>query len=69
MARREAEAKNLIFRSRKSGLRDLGPFIRPPYPQYGCNPSGATAAVERKRETLELARKHDIIIFEGSSHI
>ena len=34
--------------------------------QYGCNPSGATATVERKREALELARKHDIIIFEGS---
>lgn len=26
---------------------------------YGCNPSGATATIERKRETLELARKHD----------
>lgn len=37
--------------------------------QYGCNPSGATAAVARKRETLELARQHDIIIFEGSLRI
>ncbi|KAF9648720.1 PLP-dependent transferase [Thelephora ganbajun] len=35
---------------------------------YGCNPSGATATVERKRETLELARKHDILIFEDDPY-
>lgn len=35
---------------------------------YGCNPSGATATIERKRETLELARQHDFIIFEDDPY-
>ena len=37
--------------------------------QYGCNPSGATATIERKRETLELVREHDILIFEGLFYV
>ena len=35
--------------------------------QYGCNPTGMTAALERRREVLALAKKHDFIILEGAS--
>lgn len=34
--------------------------------QYGCNPTGMTAAVERRLEVLELAREHNFIILEGT---
>ena len=33
--------------------------------QYGANPSGATATLERRLEVLELAREHDFFILEG----
>ena len=33
--------------------------------QYGCNPTGRTANLERRRETLRLAHEHDFIILEG----
>jgi len=35
------------------------------YHQYGCNPTGMTATLERRRETLRLAHEHDFIILEG----
>ena len=36
--------------------------------QYGCNPTGMTATLERRLETLALAREHKFIILEGLSH-
>ena len=36
--------------------------------QYGCNPTGMTATLERRLETLALAREHKFIILEGPSH-
>jgi len=35
------------------------------YHQYGCNPSGMTATLERRRKMLRLAHEHDFIILEG----
>jgi tryptophan aminotransferase len=32
---------------------------------YGCNPTGATATLDRRKEVLELARKYKFLIFEG----
>ncbi|TCD61057.1 hypothetical protein EIP91_009114 [Steccherinum ochraceum] len=32
---------------------------------YGCNPTGMTATIERRREVLQLAREHNLIILEG----
>src|ERR1700685_1532355 len=33
--------------------------------QYGCNPTGMTATLERRKEVLELAREHNFLILEG----
>jgi len=33
--------------------------------QYGCNPTGASATLERRREVLQLAKEHNFIILEG----
>jgi len=33
--------------------------------QYGCNPTGMTATLDRRMEVLELAREFDLIILEG----
>ncbi|KAF8300129.1 PLP-dependent transferase [Clavulina sp. PMI_390] len=35
---------------------------------YGCNPSGITAAIERRKELLELARKYQFIILEDDPY-
>lgn len=35
--------------------------------QYGGNPTGATATLARRREVLQLAREHDLLIMEGMS--
>ncbi|EDR05824.1 uncharacterized protein LACBIDRAFT_191053 [Laccaria bicolor S238N-H82] len=32
---------------------------------YGCNPTGMTATLKRRKEVLRLAREHDFIILEG----
>ncbi|KAK0469533.1 pyridoxal phosphate-dependent transferase [Desarmillaria tabescens] len=32
---------------------------------YGCNPTGMTATLERRKEVLQLAREHNFIILEG----
>ncbi|KAK1222004.1 hypothetical protein PQX77_015183 [Marasmius sp. AFHP31] len=32
---------------------------------YGCNPTGMTAALTRRKEVLKLAREHNFIILEG----
>lgn len=42
-----------------------GTLISPP--QYGSNPTGATATLERRLEVLALSREHDFLIFEGFS--
>ncbi|KAF4614087.1 hypothetical protein D9613_007471 [Agrocybe pediades] len=34
---------------------------------YGCNPTGASATLERRKEVLKLAREHNFIILEGKS--
>ena len=34
--------------------------------QYGANPTGVTSTLERRLEVLELARKHNFLILEGS---
>ncbi|KAI0342591.1 PLP-dependent transferase [Trametopsis cervina] len=35
---------------------------------YGCNPSGATATLERREEVLALAQEHDFIILEDDPY-
>src|ERR1700733_14637051 len=34
--------------------------------QYGCNPTGMTAILERRKEVLQLAREYNFLILEGS---
>ena len=33
--------------------------------KYGCNPTGMTATLERRKRVLELAREHNFLILEG----
>lgn len=33
--------------------------------KYGCNPTGMTATLQRRKEVLRLAREHNFIILEG----
>jgi tryptophan aminotransferase len=33
---------------------------------YGCNPTGMTATLPRRKEVLELAREHNFTILEGA---
>ncbi|KIJ59657.1 hypothetical protein HYDPIDRAFT_100292 [Hydnomerulius pinastri MD-312] len=35
---------------------------------YGCNPTGMTAAVERRREVLQLAHEHNFLILEDDPY-
>jgi len=35
---------------------------------YGCNPTGATTSLARRKEILDLARKHNIIILEDDPY-
>ncbi|THV04496.1 PLP-dependent transferase [Dendrothele bispora CBS 962.96] len=35
---------------------------------YGCNPTGMTATIERRKDVLKLAREHDFIIFEDDPY-
>ncbi|KAF9446159.1 PLP-dependent transferase [Macrolepiota fuliginosa MF-IS2] len=35
---------------------------------YGCNPTGMTATLERRKEVLKLARKYDLIILEDDPY-
>jgi len=35
---------------------------------YGCNPTGATTSLTRRKEVLDLARKHNIIILEDDPY-
>ncbi|KDR75974.1 hypothetical protein GALMADRAFT_139740 [Galerina marginata CBS 339.88] len=35
---------------------------------YGCNPTGMTATLERRKEVLQLAREHDFIILEDDPY-
>jgi tryptophan aminotransferase len=37
--------------------------------QYGCNPTGMTTSLERRREVLLLAEEHDFLILEGEWRI
>jgi tryptophan aminotransferase len=34
---------------------------------YGCNPTGATTPLDRRKEVLKLAEEHDFLILEGES--
>ena len=34
--------------------------------KYGCNPTGMTATLQRRKEVLQLAREHNFIILEGA---
>ena len=34
--------------------------------KYGCNPTGVTATLQRRKEVLKLSREHNFIILEGS---
>src|SRR6266852_1047636 len=36
--------------------------------QYGCNPTGATTSLTRRKEVLGLSRKHNFLILEGRPH-
>ncbi|KAG5335332.1 hypothetical protein C0989_001418 [Termitomyces sp. Mn162] len=36
--------------------------------QYGCNPTGMTATLERRKEVLALSREHDFIILEDDPY-
>jgi tryptophan aminotransferase len=36
--------------------------------EYGCNPTGVTASLERRKDVLALAREHNFIILEGDGH-
>jgi len=33
--------------------------------KYGCNPTGMTASLKRRKEVISLAREHDFMILEG----
>ncbi|KAI5985330.1 pyridoxal phosphate-dependent transferase, partial [Pisolithus marmoratus] len=35
---------------------------------YGCNPTGMTATIERRREVLSLAREHNFLILEDDPY-
>lgn len=35
---------------------------------YGCNPTGMTATIERRREVLELAREYNLLILEDDPY-
>ncbi|KAF8910539.1 PLP-dependent transferase [Gymnopilus junonius] len=35
---------------------------------YGCNPTGMTATLERRKEVLQLAREHDFIVLEDDPY-
>ncbi|RDB28693.1 Aminotransferase tdiD [Hypsizygus marmoreus] len=35
---------------------------------YGCNPTGMTATIERRKEVLRLAREHDFLILEDDPY-
>ncbi|KAH8074790.1 PLP-dependent transferase [Cristinia sonorae] len=35
---------------------------------YGCNPTGMTATIERRREVLQLAREHNLLILEDDPY-
>ncbi|KAH7884286.1 pyridoxal phosphate-dependent transferase [Phlebopus sp. FC_14] len=35
---------------------------------YGCNPTGMTATIERRREVLQLAREHNFLILEDDPY-
>lgn len=35
---------------------------------YGCNPTGMSASLERRKEVLQLAREHDFLIFEDDPY-
>ena len=37
--------------------------------QYGCNPTGMTATLDRRVQVLKLAREFDLIILEGEGGI
>ena len=34
---------------------------------FGCNPSGATTTLERRKAVLEIAEEYDFLIIEGES--
>ncbi|KAG6840389.1 hypothetical protein C0991_007019 [Blastosporella zonata] len=38
------------------------------YVQYGCNPTGMTATLERRKEVLALAREHNFLILEDDPY-
>ena len=37
--------------------------------KYGCNPTGMTATLQRRKEVLQLAREHNFIILEGAFYL
>jgi hypothetical protein len=67
LACRKAEAEGLIHGARELYLFDLWTKIT--ILQYGCNPTGMTATLERRKEVLQLAREHNFLILEGGPHL
>ena len=63
LARWKAEAEGLLHGSRKHCLFSL--LTQVTIFQYGCNPTGSTATLERRKEVLRLAREHNFLILEG----
>lgn len=59
----EAKTEGLIHSSRKSYLFNM--LAKVTILQYGCNPTGMTATLERRKEVLRLAREHNFLILEG----
>lgn len=66
LAYRKAEAEGILYGARKLYLFNLWTKIT--ILQYGCNPTGMTATVERRKEVLQLAREHNFLILEGVPH-
>lgn len=54
-----------ILESWPTGKRKPRVFYTVP---YGCNPTGMTATIERRREVLQLAREHNFLILEDDPY-
>ncbi|KAI0090973.1 PLP-dependent transferase [Irpex rosettiformis] len=68
----ETDAKGIVSQSLRSILENWP--AGKPKPKalytvpYGCNPTGMTAALERRKEVLELAHVHDFLILEDDPY-
>lgn len=66
LASRQAEAYDLVYCTCKPHA--FGPSLTwrsSSAVQYGCNPTGMTATLDRRVQVLKLAREFDLIILEG----